>query len=75
MRGFDFCPHFIIRSTPPPPPPPPPTPGPTARYSTHLGRQRATSKKSIDRSEENWSATFPNLDQQRVSAAALRAEA
>ena len=70
MRGFDFCPHLIIRSTPSPP-----TPGPTARYSTHLGRQRATSKKSIDRSEENWSATFPNLDQQRVSAAALRAEA
>ena len=72
MRGFDFCPHLIIRSTPSPPPP---TPGPTARYGTHLGRQRATSKRSIDRSEENWSATFPNLDQQRVSAAALRAEA
>ena len=52
MRGFDFCPHLIIRSTPSTPPPPP-TPGPTARYSTHLGRQRATSKKSIDQSEEN----------------------
>ena len=59
MRGFDFCPHLIIRSTPslptppPPPTPTPKTPGPTARNSTHLGRQRATSKKSINRSEEN----------------------
>ena len=56
LRGWEvliFAPIWSSAALPPPPPPQKKNPGPTARYSTHLGRQRATSKKSIDRSEEN----------------------